>query len=88
MYKHLLLPTDGSPLSEDAVRRGAQFARQLGAKVTCFYALPETEAFETQLAFMLEHTEVDTKSNPLSVLQQHDSAAVSHSKLTANTWTR
>ena len=41
MYKHLLLPTDGSPLSEEAVRRGVQFARQLGAKVTGFYAMPE-----------------------------------------------
>lgn len=40
MYKHLLLPTDGSPVSEDAVRRGLRFAREVGAKVTGFYAMP------------------------------------------------
>ena len=52
MYKHLLLPTDGSPLSEDAVRRGAQFARQLGAKVTCFYAMPEFEVVSYTMAMV------------------------------------
>ena len=45
MYKHLLLPTDGSPLSENAVRRGLRFAHAIGAKVTGFYALPEFRAF-------------------------------------------
>ena len=52
MYKHLLLPTDGSPLSEDAVRRGAQFARQLGAKVTGFYAMPEFEVVSDTMALV------------------------------------
>ena len=52
MYKHLLLPTDGSPLSEDAVRRGAQFARPLGAKVTCFYAMPEFEVVSYTMAMV------------------------------------
>ena len=52
MYKHLLLPTDGSPLSEDAVRRGVQFARQLGAKVTCFYAMPEFEVVSYTMAMV------------------------------------
>ena len=45
MYKNLLLPTDGSPLSEKAVRHGLELARTLGAKVTGFYALPEFRAF-------------------------------------------
>ena len=45
MYQHLLLPTDGSPLSEKAVRRGLRLARDLGAKATGFYAMPEFRAF-------------------------------------------
>ncbi|WP_027996969.1 universal stress protein [Simplicispira psychrophila] len=45
MYHHLLLPTDGSPLSEKAVRRGLRLARDLGAKATGFYAMPEFRAF-------------------------------------------
>ena len=45
MYQNLLLPTDGSPLSEKAVLHGLQLARTLGAKVTGFYALPEFRAF-------------------------------------------
>ncbi len=52
MYKHLLLPTDGSPLSEDAVRRGVQFAQQLGAKVTGFYAMPEFEVMSYSMAMV------------------------------------
>ncbi|NLG59803.1 MAG: universal stress protein [Gammaproteobacteria bacterium] len=34
MYQHLLLPTDGSPLSDAALERGLALARELGAKVT------------------------------------------------------
>lgn len=45
MFKHLLLPTDGSPLSENAVRRGLRLAHIMGTKVTGFYAMPEFRAF-------------------------------------------
>ena len=34
MYKHILVPTDGSELSLDAVKGAAEFAAALGAKVT------------------------------------------------------
>ena len=34
MYKHILIPTDGSPLSEEAVRQGMALAKSLGAKTT------------------------------------------------------
>ena len=34
MYRHILLPTDGSELSERAVKSGVQLAKALGAKVT------------------------------------------------------
>jgi len=41
MFKNILLPTDGSPLSEAAIQKGVQFAKSINAKVTGFYALPE-----------------------------------------------
>jgi nucleotide-binding universal stress UspA family protein len=34
MYKHVLIPTDGSALSATAVENGMRFARDAGAKVT------------------------------------------------------
>ena len=34
MYKHILMPTDGSELSKEAVRQGVQLAKENGAKVT------------------------------------------------------
>lgn len=41
MFKHILVPTDGSQLSAEAVRRAVSFAREAGARVTLFYARPE-----------------------------------------------
>ena len=40
MYKHILLPTDGSKLSSVAVQAGVHFAAALGARVTGFFAAP------------------------------------------------
>ena len=40
MFKHLLIPTDGSELSEAAIQAGVQFAKSINAKVTVFYAIP------------------------------------------------
>jgi len=40
MYKHLLVPTDGSALSRRTIRDAVKFARKLGAKITGFYVAP------------------------------------------------
>ena len=40
MYKHILLPTDGSKLSEHAVKAGIALAKSLNASVTGFFAKP------------------------------------------------
>jgi nucleotide-binding universal stress UspA family protein len=39
MFKHILLLTDGSELSERAVKAGIDFAKSIGAKVTGFRAI-------------------------------------------------
>lgn len=40
MYKHLLLPTDGSKLSEKAAKQAVELAAALGARITAFYVAP------------------------------------------------
>lgn len=40
MFKHILIPTDGSALSKKAIVHGVRFARDVGARVTGFYAAP------------------------------------------------
>jgi len=41
MFKHVLLPTDGSPLSNKAVTRGIEFAKKIKARVTALHVVPE-----------------------------------------------
>jgi nucleotide-binding universal stress UspA family protein len=40
MYKHILLPTDGSPLSARAVAAGVKLAKAVGARVTGLFVAP------------------------------------------------
>jgi nucleotide-binding universal stress UspA family protein len=40
MYKHILLPTDGSPLSARAVAAGVELAKAIGARVTALFVAP------------------------------------------------
>ena len=40
MYKHILIPTDGSAISNAAAKQGVALARALGSKVTGFFAAP------------------------------------------------
>ena len=41
MFKHLLLPTDGSELSLAAIRQGVRFAKESNAKITGVSVTPE-----------------------------------------------
>ncbi len=41
MFKRLLVPTDGSKLSQDAVARAVGFAQEAGAHLVFFHAEPE-----------------------------------------------
>jgi len=40
MFKHILIPTDGSALSRKAIANGVKFAKSIGAKVTGLFAAP------------------------------------------------
>lgn len=41
MFKHILVPTDGSQLSTDTAKRAITFAREAGARVSFFFAKPD-----------------------------------------------
>ena len=53
MYKHILIPTDGSELSERAVNYGIDLAKGVNAKVTTITVSPpfHAVAFESGMAF-------------------------------------
>lgn len=60
MYKNILLPTDGSALSQVAIDNGLKFAKSIGAKVVGFCVMLErqVESFE-------EFAPVDVKAPKL-----------------------
>lgn len=41
MFKHILVPTDGSDFSMETVKRALSFAKEADAKVTLFFAKPD-----------------------------------------------
>lgn len=41
MFKHILIPTDGSELSEKAVKAGLALAKEHGARVTGIHVFPK-----------------------------------------------
>ncbi len=41
MFKHILVPTDGSELSRATAARAVSFAGETGARITVFFAKPE-----------------------------------------------
>ena len=54
MYKHILIPTDGSELSDKAIDAGVAFARELRARVTGFTAVPEYK-LPSEIELMSRH---------------------------------
>jgi nucleotide-binding universal stress UspA family protein len=55
MFTHILLPTDGSPLSASAIAQGVRLAKATGARVTGLYVKPQFHVF-TYRTEMLEDT--------------------------------
>jgi nucleotide-binding universal stress UspA family protein len=45
MFKHILLPTDGSELSSATVQQGVRFAKSIGARVTGLTVMPLQHTF-------------------------------------------
>ena len=41
MFKHILLPTDGSKFADRAITQGMKLAKSMGAKITLFSVAPD-----------------------------------------------
>jgi nucleotide-binding universal stress UspA family protein len=49
MFRHILLPTDGSVLSETAVKKGVEFAKEINAKVSGLTVTKPFHVFTTDV---------------------------------------
>jgi nucleotide-binding universal stress UspA family protein len=45
MFKHVLIPIDGSPRSRKALKAGIAFAKEVGARVTAYHAIEVIPAY-------------------------------------------
>ena len=54
MYHHILIPTDGSPLSTVAVEHSMDFARDADAKVTVLTVVSPFDAFSTDAVGLVD----------------------------------
>jgi nucleotide-binding universal stress UspA family protein len=78
MYKHVLLPTDGSELSATAVRAGIQFAKEIGARVTALHVTPPFHPVEMTPSVFTAHAEeheAKSKESAQRALDQVTAAA-------------
>lgn len=83
MYRHILIPTDGSELAEHAVTNGLSLAKSVGAKVTAiiveepfdWLGVPETAARQRQVLDALEKHNEQVKKHAANVLSRVADAA-------------
>ena len=54
MYKHILVPTDGSALSLKAAKAAAELAKTVDAKVTALYVIPTYMPPTGEAAFLYD----------------------------------
>ncbi|HET9403175.1 MAG TPA: universal stress protein [Burkholderiales bacterium] len=65
MYKNILLPTDGSPLSRKAIRAGVKLAKAVGARVTGFYAAPPATPLEYKGMFPVGYSDMTARARAI-----------------------
>jgi nucleotide-binding universal stress UspA family protein len=70
MFSQILLPTDGSDLSERAVLAGVSFAKEIGAQVIGLTVLPEFHTL-TYKTDMLEDTQEEYNARVERQAQQY-----------------
>ena len=65
MFKHVLLPTDGSNLSQVAVQKGVQLAKSMKAKITGISVMPEQKYYLYQTDITVQVKEETAKQHKL-----------------------
>ena len=66
MYRHILIPTDGSELAERGVAHGLALAKSVGAKVYVIYVVEPLLAVTGDFASVLDHAEIAAKEAGVS----------------------
>lgn len=82
MFKHILMPTDGSQHSERAIERGIELARLCGARVTGIHVVPDYNvllayeaSFDTTTQKAIEEEARERAKTFLSFVQRTADAA-------------
>jgi nucleotide-binding universal stress UspA family protein len=81
MYKHILIPTDGSALSEAAIKQGVALAKALNAKVSAitvsptFHAISLDPMMVTETPAKYEKDRAEVAGRYLGVVQAAAQAA-------------
>jgi len=70
MFKHILVPTDGSKLSEKAVKHAIHLAKESNARVTTLHVIPKFHTFTYQTD-MLEMTPAEYEKTGLEHAQRY-----------------
>jgi nucleotide-binding universal stress UspA family protein len=65
MFKHVLLPTDGSNLSQVAIQKGVQLAKSMKAKITGISVMPEQKYYLYQTDITVQVKEETAKQHKL-----------------------
>jgi nucleotide-binding universal stress UspA family protein len=65
MFKHILLPTDGSELSQVAIQKGVQLAKSVKAKITGISVVPAGNYILYQADIIVQEKEETAKQHKL-----------------------
>jgi nucleotide-binding universal stress UspA family protein len=80
MYRHILIPTDGSPLSSAAVEKSLAFAKAVGASVTVLGVLQPFHVFTVD-ANQLESTRTEYEREAPQQVERYLAEAASRAKM-------
>jgi len=59
MFKHILISTDGSPVSNKAAKAGVALASALGAKVTAYYTVEQLQPVYADEGYMMNQKMIE-----------------------------
>ena len=59
MFKHILVSTDGSPVSNKAAKAGVALASALGAKVTAYYTVEQLQPVYADEGYMMNQKMIE-----------------------------
>jgi nucleotide-binding universal stress UspA family protein len=79
MYKHILIPTDGTPLSTAAVDEGLRFARAVGAKATVLAVVEPFRLLATDSA-QISQTRMSYSQHAKTAAARHLASAADQAK--------